>query len=141
MAGQNIASCLLPRRTIGALLRTARESKGLMIREIAAVAGVDSSHLGKFERDQRVPPINLAETLGEAYGVDPNELKRRILSKLIWDHCGANVSLAAETAAQIQEDAATYGSDTGVQEVSQQTPLKLKLLPTYPDTSTHTPHP
>lgn len=110
MAGQTIAPAPISSKTIGVLLRASRESKGLMLREIAATAGVDASHLGKFERDQRIPPLDLVATLAKAYGVQPNELKRRILAKKLWDQCGGDPALLAETAAQLQEDAAAYGS-------------------------------
>src|SRR5688572_26426851 len=110
MAGQTSTSAALPRKTIGSLLRASREAKGLMIREVAANACVDSSHLGKFERDQRVPPLDLVEALAKAYGVAPNELKRRIFAKKVWDQCGEDLALIAETAAQLQEDAAAYGT-------------------------------
>lgn len=114
MAGQTTAYVASSHKTIGSLLRASREAKGLMIREIAATAGVDSSHLGKFERDQRIPPLDLVPELAKAYGVAPNELKRRILAKKLWAQCGDDPALLAETAAQLQEDAATYGAGSGV---------------------------
>jgi len=106
--------------TLGAWLRSARKSKGLIVRKVAAEADVDPSHLNKVERDDRLPTAESLGRIAAAYGVELSELRRRYLARKFMIECGDDPALAAEAAAQLREDVAAYVVNTPVNNLSVQ---------------------
>ncbi len=111
MASNRLTSHLVPGRTLGAWLREVRQTKNLLVRQIAALADVEPSHLNKVELDQRLPTADSLGRLAAAYGVHLAELKRRYIARKMFSECGDDPELAAAAAAQLQEDAAAYRVD------------------------------
>lgn len=72
-----------PLYTLGKILRERRESKDLLLRQVAAALEMDTALLSKFERDERKP--NKEQVLGFAryYNVNANELLLAWLSDKI----------------------------------------------------------
>lgn len=77
-------------------------------REIAAMAGIDSSHLGKYERSARIPPLRQAQALAEAYGVPLDLLKQRIIACEVLASCDGDAQLAQGALSCVEEEAAVY---------------------------------
>ncbi len=67
-------SKLSPLNTVGQILREYRESKGLLLRQVAAALEMDTALLSKFERDDRKP--NKAQLLmfAKYYNTNSDEL-------------------------------------------------------------------
>ena len=68
----------LPEDTLGQRLRKARIAKGLTIKEVAAMAGVDPHTLSAWERDKYQPrPGKKAGGVAKTLGLDVNYIQRR----------------------------------------------------------------
>jgi len=69
--------------TLGQLLREQRESKGLLLRQVAAALEMDTALLSKFERDERNPNKEQVFTFAKYYNANPDELLLAWLSDKI----------------------------------------------------------
>jgi transcriptional regulator with XRE-family HTH domain len=58
---------------LGALLRAIRNSRHLIIKEVAAKAGISSSLLSQIERNRISPSLDTLLRILEVYGVPPNK--------------------------------------------------------------------
>jgi transcriptional regulator with XRE-family HTH domain len=66
--------------TIGEQLRTLRENAKLSLREVAAEIGVDTSLLGKIERNERKPTKEQLKQIANFFKIDDKMLMRELLS-------------------------------------------------------------
>jgi XRE family transcriptional regulator, regulator of sulfur utilization len=57
-------------RQLGKQIRALREARGWSQEELAIEAGVDSSHLGKLERGEGNPTIELIVRVAQTLGAD-----------------------------------------------------------------------
>ena len=92
----------------GAWLRQLRESKGAIQRSVAAAADMDSSHLGKVERGDRLPTAEQAGAIARFLGVDETEVRIRFVAAKLLQQCDGDPSLASAAAGFVQEQAAPY---------------------------------
>jgi transcriptional regulator with XRE-family HTH domain len=60
--------------TLGQILRSRRESKGLLLRQAAASLDIDSAILSKYERDFRLPKKEQLVKFANYYALDEDEL-------------------------------------------------------------------
>ncbi len=72
-----------PLNTFGQLLREQRESKGLLLRQVAAALEMDTALLSKFERDERNPNKEQVLAFAKYYNANPDELLLAWLSDKI----------------------------------------------------------
>jgi transcriptional regulator with XRE-family HTH domain len=89
-------------------LRELRESKGAIQRSVAAAADMDSSHLGKVERGERLPTAEQAVAIARFLGVDETDVRIRFVAAKLLQQCGGDSSLASAAAGFVQEQAAPY---------------------------------
>jgi transcriptional regulator with XRE-family HTH domain len=68
--------------TFGEYLRTIRETANLSLKEVANNIGIDTSLLGKIERNERQPTKEQIKQLAKFFKIDKNELIREFLSDL-----------------------------------------------------------
>ena len=68
--------------TFGEQLRTIREKANLSLREVAESIGIDTSLLGKIERNERQPTKEQIRQLATFFKIDKNELIKEFLSDL-----------------------------------------------------------
>jgi transcriptional regulator with XRE-family HTH domain len=61
-------------KTLGQILRTYRESKGLLLRQVAAALDLDTALLSKYERDARQPSKEQVLAFARYYNVNVEEL-------------------------------------------------------------------
>ena len=76
-------STICPVYTLGQLLREHRESKGLLLRQVAAALEMDTGLLSKFERDDRKPNKDQVMAFAKFYNVNADELLLAWLSDKI----------------------------------------------------------
>ena len=69
--------------TLGQLLRKQRESKGLLLRQVASALEMDTALLSKFERDERKPNKEQVLAFARYYNVKADELLLAWLSDKI----------------------------------------------------------
>jgi len=69
--------------TIGEQRRNLRENKGLSLREVAAEIGVDTSLLGKIERDERQPTKEQIKNIASFFKIEEKELIVKTMSKQV----------------------------------------------------------
>ena len=81
----------------GSWLREQRQSRGSQ-RELAAVADMDSSHLGKAERGKRLPTTDQAMAIAHHLGIEEPEMRRRLFAARFVQECGGDLELAHEAA-------------------------------------------
>jgi transcriptional regulator with XRE-family HTH domain len=60
--------------TLGQLLREHRESKGLLLRQVAASLELDTALLSKFERNERKPNKEQVLAFAKFYAVNSEQL-------------------------------------------------------------------
>lgn len=70
----NDKSNFSPLNTLGQILREYRESKGLLLRQVAAALEMDTALLSKFERDERKPNKEQVLAFARYYNVNADEL-------------------------------------------------------------------
>jgi transcriptional regulator with XRE-family HTH domain len=68
--------------TFGEHLRTIRETSNLSLKEVANNIGIDTSLLGKIERNERQPTKEQIKLLGKFFKIDKSELIKEFLSDL-----------------------------------------------------------
>jgi transcriptional regulator with XRE-family HTH domain len=61
-------------KTIGAILRELRETKGLLLREVGAKLSLDPTILSKIEQDKRMPTKEQVKALADFYKDQRNEV-------------------------------------------------------------------
>jgi transcriptional regulator with XRE-family HTH domain len=66
--------------SFGEQLRSLREQKQLSLREVATEIGIDTSLLGKIERDERQPTREQIKLVAKFFKYDENKLIREHLS-------------------------------------------------------------
>ena len=59
---------------IGDIIGQARLTKGLTLQELAAESGVSSSHLGRIERGERSPSIDILKKIAKPLGFEGADL-------------------------------------------------------------------
>jgi Fic family protein len=83
------------------LIKTAREKKGLMLREVAQSLGIDQALVSKFESGNRKPTREQVIKLAEILDIDANELlvqwlKEKILYEIGDDDLALKAMMVAE---------------------------------------------
>lgn len=68
--------------SFGEQLRTIRENAKLSLREVASNIGIDTSLLGKIERNERQPTKEQIKQLATFFKIDKNKLIKEFLSDL-----------------------------------------------------------
>jgi Uncharacterized protein conserved in bacteria len=66
--------------TFGEHLRAIRETASLSLKDVANDIGIDTSLLGKIERNERQPTKEQIKQLAKFFKIDKNELIREFLS-------------------------------------------------------------
>lgn len=66
--------------TIGERLRTLREEASLSLREVASHIGIDTSLLGKIERNERQPTKEQIKHIAEFFNIEEKLLIKEMLS-------------------------------------------------------------
>lgn len=66
--------------TIGERLRTLREEVSLSLREVASQIGIDTSLLGKIERNERQPTKEQIKHIAEFFKIEEKLLIKELLS-------------------------------------------------------------
>jgi transcriptional regulator with XRE-family HTH domain len=69
--------------TFGDIIRNERESKGLILRQVASSLDIDQAIISKFERGERKPSKDQVEKFAEFYNLDKNRLITSWLSDQI----------------------------------------------------------
>lgn len=69
--------------TLGQILKTKRESKGLFLRQVAAYLDIDQAILSKIEKGNRKPTKDNIGKLSEILEIDREELMVQFLSEKI----------------------------------------------------------
>lgn len=69
--------------TIGEQLRTLRETKNLSLREVANNIGIDTSLLGKIERNERFPTKEQIKQVAVFFKIDEKQLLKESVSDMI----------------------------------------------------------
>ncbi len=64
----------MTKRTLGSVVKEARDEARLSQRELAAAIGVKASHIAYIENGHRKPSISLINRLSETLGLDGKEL-------------------------------------------------------------------
>lgn len=93
-------------KTLGELLKEAREAKGLLLRQVAAAIGADTAMISKFEKGERRPSREQILELAKALDKDEKELLVSFLSdKVVSDLVNEDVANEALKVAErkIQE--------------------------------------
>jgi transcriptional regulator with XRE-family HTH domain len=88
-------------KSLGEKLRSLRESRGLLIREVAAGLGIDPSLLSRIERGEKRPTRSQVVTMAKILGADEQELLVAYLSdKVVYELEGEELALKAMRAAE-----------------------------------------
>lgn len=66
--------------TVGEQLRTIREKANLPLREVATSIGIDTSLLGKIERNERQATKEQVKQLAAFYKIDEKKMLKELLS-------------------------------------------------------------
>lgn len=69
--------------TVGQIIRTKRETLGLLLRQVSAYADIDQAILSKIERNERKPTKDLILKIAEILQLDKQELLIQFMSDKI----------------------------------------------------------
>ena len=69
--------------TFGDIIKTERENKGLILRQVASALDIDQAIVSKFERGERKPSKEQVEKFAKFYDLDKNKLITSWLSDQI----------------------------------------------------------
>ena len=69
--------------SFGEQLRSMREQKKMSLRQVATEIGIDTSLLGKIERNERQPTKQIIKQVADFFKVDEKELQNDFLSDQI----------------------------------------------------------
>lgn len=94
--------------TFGAWLRARRETAGKVLRVVAAAAEMDPSHLGKAERDERLPTTAQVLAIAKFLGLDAQEARARLAAARLWRECDGDAATAVQAAQIVQEPSGVY---------------------------------
>lgn len=97
----------------GAWLRHLREEKAAAIRNMAAAADMDSSHLGKVERGERLPTYEQALAFAKFLRVPEDDMRSRFYAAKVWLTCDGDASIAADAASRVHEHATAFLVNNG----------------------------
>ena len=64
----------MTKRTLGSIVKAARDDARMTQRDLAAAVGIKASHVAYIENGRRRPSISLINRLGEALGLNAKEL-------------------------------------------------------------------
>ena len=67
-------------RAFGAAVRERRQSLGISQEDLSSLANVERSHMGKLERGEHLPSLQIILRLGDALGVNPGALIDRTVA-------------------------------------------------------------
>ncbi|MDV3307549.1 MAG: helix-turn-helix domain-containing protein [Cyclobacteriaceae bacterium] len=88
-------------KSLGETLRSLREARGLLIREVASALDIDPSLLSRIERGVKRPTRSQVLTLAKILGADEHELLVAYLSdKVVYELEGEELALKAMRAAE-----------------------------------------
>jgi transcriptional regulator with XRE-family HTH domain len=87
--------------TVGQIIRTKRETLGLLLRQVSAYADIDQAILSKIERNERKPTKDLILKIAEILQLDKQELLIQFMSDKIAyeiadEDCASRVLKVAE---------------------------------------------
>jgi transcriptional regulator with XRE-family HTH domain len=87
--------------TVGQIIRTKRETLGLLLRQVSAYADIDQAILSKIERNERKPTKDLIIKIAEILQLDKQELLIQFMSDKIAfeiadEDCASRVLKVAE---------------------------------------------
>ena len=87
--------------TVGQIIRTKRETLGLLLRQVSAYADIDQAILSKIERNERKPTKDLILRIAEILQLDKQELLIQFMSDKIAyeiadEDCASRVLKVAE---------------------------------------------
>ncbi len=88
-------------KTVGQIIRTKRETLGLLLRQVSAYADIDQAILSKIERNERKPTKDLILKIAEILQLDKQELLVQFMSDKIAyeiadEDCASRVLKVAE---------------------------------------------
>jgi transcriptional regulator with XRE-family HTH domain len=93
-------------RSFGAIIRSLREEKGLILRQVAAALDIDQAIISKFEKGERKPNREQVIRFEKFYGTKPDELLIAWLSdKVVYQLEDEDVALKA---LQVAEEKISY---------------------------------
>jgi len=69
--------------TFGDIIKTERENKSLLLRQVASALEIDQAIISKFERGERKPTKEQVEKFAKFYDLNKNKLITSWLSDLI----------------------------------------------------------
>jgi transcriptional regulator with XRE-family HTH domain len=92
--------------TIGGQLRILRENANLSLREVSTNIGIDTSLLGKIERNERQPTKQQIKNIASFFKVDEKELLNEFLSdqiayKILYEEADLNILKVAEAKVEL----------------------------------------
>lgn len=91
----------MPNPSIGTILRNLRESKNLLLREVAASISIDPTLLSKIERDERMPTREQVKALSLFYKGEESSIVLAYLSdKVVYELENEDLALDAIKAAE-----------------------------------------
>lgn len=93
-------------RTLGQILKSSREIKGLLLREVAAAIGADTAMISKFEKGERKPTRDQLLLLSKCLDIGEREILVAYLSdKVVSDLIDESVANEVLKTAQIKINA------------------------------------
>ena len=96
------------------LLKNARMQKGLLVRELAQLLGVDQALVSKFETGNRLPTRDQIKSLAKHLDISLDDLLVHWLKEKILAEVG-NEYLATKALQMVQEEIAQYNSSPSIQ--------------------------
>lgn len=87
--------------TVGQILRTKRESLGLLLRQVASYVDIDQAILSKIERNERKPTKEVIIKIAEILELDKENLlvqfmSEKIANEIAYEQCATEVLKVAE---------------------------------------------
>ena len=91
--------------SLGQILKTRRETKGLLLRQVAAYLDIDQAILSKIEKGNRKPTKDNIGKLSEILEIDREELmvqflSEKIASEIADEDCATQALIIAEKKVQ-----------------------------------------
>lgn len=94
-------------KTLGDILKCAREEKVLILRKVAAEVDIDQSLISKFEKNERKPTMEQIVRLAKFYGISETELIINWYSEKIAEEL-KNIESTSEILKKAQEKISYY---------------------------------
>ena len=76
--------------TVGNKIRESRKSKGLLLRQLAAILDMDVAILSKIERGERTPTKQQLQKIASALTINESELANTLLAESIINELSSN---------------------------------------------------